>query len=375
VTLGGKIDTQMGHREQKDRFNHIDSNPSNARLHDFAIVNNTRIKVKADGKSDAGLKYGAHIELYADSSTNSDGRTGFGDKVWGYVETNLGRVEAGSVKSAAHQMRYHAGEIASATGGIDGDARDWVAKKTADNFPIGDRYILTPGLPSFCDCKSGANKISYFTPKYNGVQFGISYTPDVQFFGTTSQTHAITKTTGDQFRDITALAAKYETEYKGVSIGLSAVGEVGKAKDSTVDRRDLKTYEVGAQFDYKGFSVAGSYNDRLHSGEPVVKLANAKYGGSSWTAGVAYNAGDWTTSLTYLNSKRANLFTNNVPATTAGHDLSYNTLEAVSFGIDCKLIEGFMPYAEYTIFDFKRGTAGVAQNYAKVLLVGSKIKF
>jgi len=374
VTLGGKVDTQVGYREQKEVFKHIDSDPTKAKLHNFAIVNNSRFKVNVDGKGDNGIKYGAHIALYADSSTNSDGRTGFGDKVWGYVESNRGRVEAGSVQSAAHQMRYNAGTIASATGGVDGDSRDWVALKTADGFSVGDRYILTPGLPSFCDCKSGANKISYFTPVYNGVQFGISYTPDVQFFGTASQTHVVTQTTGDQFKKITALAAKYDGEYKGVAYGFSAVGETGKAKDSTVDRRDLRAFEVGTKVSYEGFSVAGSYTDWTHSGAPVMKRVNAKYGGDSWTAGVAYAVDDWTASVTYLNSRRANLYSNNVPVATASHDLSHNKLQAVSFGIDCKMLEGFMPYAEYTIFDFKR-SGNTVDNYAKVLLAGAKVSF
>lgn len=377
VTLGGKINTQLGYRHQKEQYEHIDSDLSKGKLNNFAIVNNTRVKVTADGVANNGLKYGANIEIYADASGNSDGRPAvIGDKVWSYVESSrYGRVEAGSVKSAANQMHINASTIARGAGGIDGDAMDWIAKKTADNISRGERYIVTPGLPSFCDCKSAANKVNYFTPKYEGVQFGISYTPDVQFFGTAAQTHSVTKTTGDQFRNIAEFSATYEREInKDIKFAVSGVAETGIAKDSTVDREDLKAYEIGGKITYKSVTFAASFSDWLSSGEPVVKASDAKYGANHWTVGAEYNGGIWGASISYLQSKRANLYSNSVPATTASHDKSYNTLKEVSVGFDITPVPGFMPYVEYTYFNFERA-ATVVNNRGGVLLAGTKIKF
>lgn len=377
VTLGGKINTQAGYRHQKDQFEHIDSDVSKGKLHNFAIVNSTRVKLKADGKAGNGLKYGAHIEIYADASSNSDGRPSLiGDKVWSYVESaKHGRVEAGSVKSAAHQMHINAGSIARATGGIDGDSMDWIAKKTADNLSKGDRFILTPGLPSFCDCKSAANKVNYFTPKYNGVQFGISYTPDVKFFGTASQTHSITRSTGDQYKEITALAATYEKGInKDLSFAIAATGEIGRSKGASADRNNLKAYELGGKVVYKNFALAGSYSDWLSSGEPVNKSTAASYGANHWTIGGEYSQDIWGISVTYLQSKRANSYSSGVPATTATHDNSHNKLREVSIGFDITPMPGFMPYVEYTYFEFERA-ATLANNTGGVLLAGTKITF
>lgn len=375
VTLGGKIDTQVGVVDQEKAFGHIDSDVSKGKLHKFALVNNTRIKVKAESKASNGIKYGANIELYADASANADGTASpIGDKVWSFIETKYGRMEAGSVKGATNQMHIYGAVVAKGPGGIDGDYADWIAKKTIDGKSHGERFTLTPGLPTFCDCKSGANKVVYFTPKFKGLQLGASYMPDVQIFGTTSRFQNTSRATGAEFEHIYEGVVKYEGKVSEYTYAVSLSGEKGNAKSGNLDRENLQAWEVGTQAGYKNFNIAASYSDWGTSGAPVVKNPNAKYGGSHWTLGASYDFGRFGTSVTYMNSRKANLFSGSAPALLADHDLSHNKLELISLGAEYKMAEGLMQYAEVTFFDFDRN-AVANNNKGKVFLFGSKLSF
>lgn len=373
VRLGGKIDTQVGVIEQKDQFNRVDSSPTGDRLHTSSLVNNTRIIVEPEYKHN-GLKYGAHIEVYADTSTNSDGvPSPMGDKVYSFIESKYGRAELGSVKSASNQMHITAANLARATGGIDGDASDWFAKKTADGKSISQKFTLTPGFPTFCDCKSGANKAVYFSPKYKGFQFGVSYMPDVTMYGTTSKYHSVTRASGADYEHITEGVLKYEGKFNDFTYGLSLAGEKANAKSGSVDRENLEAWEVGGMVGCKYFKVAASYADWGTSGAPVIKNPNAKYGGKQWTVGASYERERFGASVTYLNSKKANLFSGAAPALLSDHDLQANEFNMLSIGFDYKLAEGLMPYAEINFFDMDRKVA--TSNSGELLLVGTKLKF
>ncbi len=384
VKLGGEIGTQVFYRSQKSPYDAIqdkDSTAKGSKLHKSAIVNDTRITMEVDGKHN-GLKYGGMIKLFADTSASSNGNTNHADEVYTYLESKFGRFEGANTKSASHNMAIQGSSIARATGGIDGDTNLVFNGNTINNLnSLGDNaandkyFVFSPGLPTFCKCSSRANKLVYYTPKFNGLQFGVSYIVDPGLLGTVSETHKKTRTTGSGFKDAVDATIRYDGKVNDIAYGLSLSGETAKAKNGSgkPDREGIKAWLLGGKVEYKGFSVAASYSDWMDTGRPKSKLAGAKFGSKHWTTGVAYEKDRFGVSATYMESRNANAYVGEAVA-QASQDKSYNTFKMLSLGADYKVAEGLLTYVEVSPFKFNRAASAV-NNKGTVVLVGSKLKF
>jgi hypothetical protein len=67
----------------------------------------------------------------------------------------------------------------------------------ATEYEMSDIFILSPYFPVNLDNEGDANKITYYTPKLYGVQFGVSYTPDAELIGTSSAFKNLSKIKAD----------------------------------------------------------------------------------------------------------------------------------------------------------------------------------
>jgi hypothetical protein len=384
LTLSGEMDTQVGYVHQKKGFNFINpADQSQGKLSNSAIVNDTQIKVMADYKMSNGIKYGGLIVLNADTSVNAkENGDNVADKTMIYVESGAGKVQLGAFKSASQILALSANKIAAATGGIDGTAPKWFTKRTIDGVRVDARYMKWPELLTHCECISYSNKVTYLSPKIAGLNFGVSYTPDIAVHGTVTKFRNTPKNAalndgnvvdGD-FRDIVDFGINYETKLAAFNVKLGAIAQHGKAKRIYVARKDLNAFEVGAHVEYKGFSVAGSYGDWLESATPKIRDANKKYGADFWTLGAAYEKGNYNVSITHFQGRRANVYSINPPSSIASHDAGYNKSRYTSVGADYKLAPGFKPYIEYTEFRFKNSN-GLPANRGGILLAGTVLSF
>lgn len=414
VTLGGHIDTQAGYRDQKTNYDTTTIAAGGAKVHEFALVNDTKLHVKVDGKH-KGMKYGGMVVLNTDTSnnkTNHAGTSSFSNAVgyttMGYVETSMGRMEAGTHTGAAESMKLNASSVAHATGGVDGDWRWWVnpliqGAGTAPS-PTGGavyaNFVTTPNLPSNFDTggEDRAAKFTFYTNMWNGFKAGVSYIPDTEQHGTVSHSHIVTDSavanTADAwkrggYKDVFSGGLHYHFKAKGMKVALAALGETGSAKNAgtvaaanggaatgvTDKREDLAAYELGAKVHYNNFTVAGSYGDWGKSGAyktvasgatTVTGKADAHY----WNVGASYEQGPWGVSVGYFESEQGN-------SDSATGRASRSELQTVSVGVDYKLAPGFMPYAEATFFDMdeKRATGTNGKNSGAVVLAGTKLVF
>jgi outer membrane protein OmpU len=373
VTVGGFIDFQVG----------IMSDDQDANRRNHAFRNDTELSFKVDGKSDNGLGYGAEIWLEADvdsdasDSSDTDNQGVNASKTFIYVEGGWGRMEGGSNLGPDATMKVDGSSIARATGGIDGDFRYFI-NGTA-NVP----YIATPDLPLNYGASSGIsnvgtgdesqenlNKITYYTPRWHGLQLGLSYIPSDQERGqlTTDgsradNTGAITLGSTDtislsQADSIWVGAIRYDGKFDQVGFSLAATGNAGDAELNT--NEDLRAWNVGAKVSFMGFSIAGSYGDWGDSLR--VKTANLD-DNDYWTAGAAYEYGPFGVSVTYLKSNIE------VSSTTD------NEFDNLSVGADYKLAPGFTPYAEVSFFEGDAATGVTNDNDGTIFIIGSQLAF
>lgn len=418
VTFGGEVDTQIGVREQsKDyRFDnpHVKSGFSKNALNEGAVVNDTNLDISLDMETDSGIELGGEILLNTDTSLNKYRNTGYdqaGLETYVYIDTGIGRLEAGNTTGVYNDMKISGASVARATGGIDGDVKYWwhphiykdgtfvktTGSKiyTSNSSPerlVEQNFIQSPNLPSNYDTGGEANagKISYITPAMEGFRFGVSYIHDIAQHGSAKQTFVTLDRMTNYadpslgFKEIYSGVAKYENKFDQTKIELSLAAEVGNSKymknplkfDEYFARHGLRAWEVGAGIEDSGFRLAGSYGDWGRSGSLKRFINNTCRRSNYWTAGGSYEADDTGFSITYFGSNRCGVdsFLGYDFVTDAADSIYLLTagtralakpkkMEILSFGVDTKLAPGFMPYGELSFFKIEEnnGIASTAE--------------
>lgn len=384
VSVGGYADFQLGSASQDSAYE-ADANGtavSNTYNRDYHTRTDTEIHISVDGKTDNGLGYGAYIELEADTSADdATGANNNAERTYLYVESGLGRVEAGANGDAGNALRVDASTFARATGGIGGDFYKYIdLDGTSTSATPADVFYVLPGLPTAVmpdevelgseKARATANKISYYSPRISGLQAGISFTPDQTERGTSSgaaaQYAAVAGgTTTADFEDVFNAALNYEGQVQGIGVEAAITGETGKAKDTStavnsVDD-DLKAWSLGLNLSYAGFTVGGSYASIDEFGRTKTANVDADY----WTAGAAYEAGPFAASVTYLSSEINN-------EGGVGVDSEFSN---VVVGADYQLAPGLVPYVEVSFFDTDDNSSASADNDGTVFLIGTELNF
>jgi len=341
VSVGGFIDFQAGFADQDGAFE------TGVNSREYKFQNDTEIHVKVNGQSDNGLKYGAVIELEADISNASDSEGVNADKTYIFVESKGGRVELGGNTGAEDTLKVDAASIARATGGVDGDFYDFANLS-------GATFIIRPDLPSShaLGVSDDATKITYYTPSFNGAQFGVSYTPDN---GDAGSAAGFTGELNGNQENVFGLGLNYATKVSHVDLALSATGEFGDSELAGTE--DTSAWALGftATCTKTNISLAGSWADWGDSG---LATGSTNDDQQIWTLGTAYETGPFGVSLTYLDSE--------------SQDREFTNLVV---GADYALAPGLVPYVEVSFFETDDNNVATTDNDGSVVLVGAELSF
>ena len=435
VTVGGQLNFEAGARSQKNAFKNANvggvaassdlsatgNNPNTGGLNkpvtynqkNFKFNNQTRVYVKAEGKSDAGFIYGGVVNLKTTANTTGNAVPQKTDNTYIYFESELGRLELGSNYSAAKALKVDSNNLSRASGGAGGG--NWSNYVTPFNNLVGDalNYSTYPAMfwtsadhiSDFGLAQSGAieqsRKIAYFSPRYAGFQFGLSYAADSDNVGDIGNFDLVSYSNGAlndkgvrTVKNLFSGGVNYTQQFDQVTLALSATGEAGSSnthnlrdinwdKTASGKKHPLKGYALGANLTYANFTIGGSYgaankkflaNDLLANSCMLGKVANCGNGLSNnhphyWTAGASYVQGPFGASLSYMQSNvQRNKYTN------------------WSLGADYQLAAGMMPYVEANWFSLKasnntpRATVGLPtslnlRNRGSVYIVGTQFSF
>jgi hypothetical protein len=355
VKVGGVVEFQYGSRHQKQQYK-LPTSTANQKSMKFN--NDARVFVKADAMADAGFKYGAVATLATTAQSRMDKDSNDMENTYVFLETNLGRLEAGSNYGAARTTRVDASSFARASGGIGGDWMNFV-NLTA---PTGDTsyYLTSPGLlgdANYNNAKESTRKVTFYTPRMSGFQVGLSYTPDTVNTGDGLNNSALYPR---QVKNQMSGGLSYSNQFDQVAINLSAVGEMGTGTKTALEttKHNLKGWEVGGSASVAGFTAGGSWGTSNKKFNTAPALAannkNVKY----WDAGVSYVNGPVGVSLGYFNSNYQN-----------------NKAKVWSLGLDYQLAPGMLPYVEATSFDLRSNNTTLTKNRGNVYLVGTQLRF
>lgn len=375
VTLGGFSDFQAGFVGQSNNpANNRFASTAGTKNQDYGFRNANQINVKIDGKTDSGLGYGAEIDLLADITNQADNQGTNAARTFTYLESKWGRVELGGNKSAAATMRVDASSIAVATGGING-AWTYFVTGTPTTGTGGTGFITTSKLPTEHgstyawgdETTNNATKISYYTPSWQGLQLGVSYTPNAGDRGQTM--NRLDGGTGSGLSDVFDVGLGYSRTFMSAwKFNAAATYEHASGDNAALSTTtlygtdDVNAYNVGASLAYQSFSIAGSYGNWDDAG---MKPSTRRVGGDYWTAGLGYAAGPVGLSATYINSE----LDESVVASRS------NDFNNVVLGAEYKLAPGLTPYAEVSFFDFNGGATTHYNNNGGAVVLGTQLAF
>jgi hypothetical protein len=345
VKIQSSIDFRFGYVDSKPKINKARYlSPS---VKDYALDSNAHVNLIAEYKTDDyedNITYGANIGIEVTSMNDRSSPS------YIYIKSDkLGKLELGSAKTANVQMKVTGNSIAVGAGvSFDG----W-----GDADPRGTNLYYASNMGSYIDQKSRnspkveyARKVTYFTPKMSGFQFGISFIPDTansgaSKFGADENHDILGKIIGYKFAIRNAFS--YTLAYEGdvnedVKIKLTAGGENGTPVSKFVKKdsvnpnysfNKLAAYSFGGQVSVDNFDIAVGYQDQ---GKSLAPKGVEQFNGSStmYSVGARYTYEAVGTSLLYFSS-----------------DVFKNKMNAVALDVDYKLLPGIMPYAEVAHFN------------------------
>ena len=444
VTFTGNNKFEAGARKLSGTQNR--NYPLTANQNSAAFFSTSKAAVNVTNKVD-NITYGASIRLsVVTNQGNGTDRESRMDRSHLFMDSDMGSVQLGTNISASKMMKVDAGLIASATGGIDGDYSKFLgtarneaygintvgASSLANNSQtvngvtysgsqIGDMPVFSQfailSLDTLANRFDGnaesADKITYISPRVEGVQFGVSFTPDMSNGGNSNASSTfygsnptyLTYGNSLRLKNIWSLGLNYMNTFNDVNVELGLTSDFGNSVQqrlnntgnetptatstgtgNSLNSHNLKSYTVGLMLEKNGFSVAASYADDSNSGVPYTMyidqglngtqatsgqstltptLATGKFKSNWYTAGVGYANGPMSTSLTYLDGQRG--FANAKLKT-----------KALSLGADYEVVTGFKPFAEVTYAKYSPvGAISVIPTgfKATTFILGTRVKF
>jgi len=253
------------------------------------IKGDNEIHFKGLTQLDNGLQIGVKIELEAGGHT--DQSTDPIDKSYVWVQGGFGKFQLGTDYNAASLLHISAPDAAGLWNGPPmGVMSDYVIHRPS---AVSTMYS---GNQTELDPDDNADKISYFTPAWNGLTLGVSYVPTANSEDDRGPT---------QKSPLYALGLGYENTFGPVEVGLSlgyTEGDMQVDSASSPQAR-FRAYSVGSQLTYAGITLAASYGNERNKYHGSLLAADATDNtGHAFDIGIQYADGPYKISMAHYQS-------------------------------------------------------------------------
>ena len=245
----------------------------------FDVIQDSEIHFKGSVTLDNGIKIRTRVELEGQSGKGSSGTPNNSndiiDEAYMAISGDFGSLRLGSEDSAPHLMvTPYSGHWAANVGSNTAfDTADWIdnpdghSLSTVNRLDIGD---------------ADADKVTYFTPRIEGLQVGVTYMPGLGA-NHEGQNGAV-ETRTDSFEGF-AIGANYNQKFGGGSVGLAA-GYITANKQG--QESDPEGVAAGIRLKFGGATVSFGYHREWNMSADT--SAN-KVGTTDYMFGASYQAG------------------------------------------------------------------------------------
>ena len=278
LSVGGYMEQWFGYVSQEDGvgqdFSGID------------VKSDAEIHFKGSTKLDNGITVGVNVQLEANQN-NADQI----DESYLIVKGGFGEINLGDENSAMYKMNYAPSEFG--IGINSGDQTAWLstvgtggatgAKISEGGYfrsPFGSTYIEPLGV-------NDSTKLTYYTPRIEGVQLGLSYSPD-SLQDSNSMSNRITGNS-----DLVMAGLNFNRTFEGTNIR-GSLG-YGTVLDAANDGDKATAFNAGLGVAAGGFAVGAAYSAFDKSGGK---------NGYGLNLGGNYTSGPWGVSLSYFHGEK-----------------------------------------------------------------------
>ncbi|MFX0542693.1 porin [Roseovarius sp. S4756] len=244
------------------------------------IHSNTEIIFTPSITLDNGLTFGVNVQLEGEQNN-------FGEIDESYMTISsdtMGQIIIGSENSAGYKSMV----------GAPGVTSMYINSPSVSTFiPFSLAYpggFRQAGLSSFTEVagNNDVQRLTYFTPSFNGLTLGVSYAPE----GVGNVANSYGTDRNLILSDIFDIGVNYSQTFGTTSVTLSARYGTGDAAGAA---SDPETWGVGMQIGFADFTFGGSYTVNDNG------LALGNTDSEGWSLGMTYDiAGPWAVeALTY----------------------------------------------------------------------------
>lgn len=284
---------------------------------------NSEICVIGETTLDNGLTIGVNVQIEANTSGDNI------DETYLYVQhANYGQVILGDENNAGYLLH-----VTAPDGGINVDSGDLVNLELWNNTANQQYFNTAVGTTNLRFNDNDSGKMTYISPRFFGVQAGISYIPETENSGGDDNNGAYFNNTpygrsgqgnNNQFHNLVAGGLNYKQDFSGFGVQLSLgalQGQNGRTAQGTgFSGSDLFAWNGGAQFSYAGFKFGGAYVSAPNKNVVQSNLTQTSnttgatsttpqsMQSSGWTVGGAYEWGPYAVGLTYQHGESEGTF-------------------------------------------------------------------
>jgi len=288
VVVGGFMHQYFGTASNNDGVTYASGNGRGAaaavvsQMNKMSQQSDTEIFVGGRSTLSNGIVIGFDVQLEGNSDTNANKNLDQVDESYIFIDGAFGRAIIGSENEASYIMHVGAPAPGATWGANEAYTANWV---------------LRPNQVTFNDTTSSfqngdGQRLTYFTPRFSGLQLGVSYTPnaleDVNGFVDTRAARANGWSPGLNYTN-TIMGIRV-----AASAGLTYYPSIDGAAATTANGNAIKDWSTGLQLGMGAFTVGGGYR--------VIDNTLGANDGSVWSAGAAYQAGPIAVSASYLQS-------------------------------------------------------------------------
>lgn len=337
---------------------------------DVGFNSAVNLGLRAEGTLDNNSikKYGAIIKVSPVVSSNITSKSRAIDKSYLYIETDIGRFELGSNYTAGNMLRVSAGSLTMGEGGATGSWSDYanlsipqISDPTKSEIFIKSENLYSDAHGSSLQRKEGKRQIAYYTPKYNNLQFGISYIPDAANHGdgTRQDANPLFKVA----KNIVSGGVKYDSQIdEKLRVELGVVADYASGKLDTINgvsssaRKNLFSYVAGGVLNFDKFGIGVSYGNL---GNSLVTKSAPEFIKKPYFYSIAgsYETSNYGLALSYFKSK-----------------INNRKLQAYSLSSKTRIAEGMTGYADITRF-YQNANTTRPKNRGTTFLMGTKFNF
>ena len=255
-----------------------------------------------------GMTAGAVLQMNPLNNTATG--TGVVRRQWSSLSGGFGQIQLGALDGVAAQMLVGSNE--QFTGGTVKNAGKIMDNVTAPSGNFPSRSIVASTNADMFDNGRPANKIAYFTPRFEGFQAGLSYAP-----ANSSSIEGALEVANTQYKDIFSIAANYVGKVSSADVRAYA-GYLTASKPSEVNLSDAQRafhkdptwYGFGAGVGFMGFDLGGSYakikDGRLNTQgttTTAAALGTVTNDGRAWEFGLNYTFGAAGIGVNYFDGR------------------------------------------------------------------------